>query len=140
MMPDPTPTPDPGIYIASIGGQCPVEAEGTVDGEHFYFRSRGARWSLGIGGEIYGDPIWQYSEAYGTWPDAGWITEDQARRFIALGAAKWRAGRPAAACETRDDPVCETCEGGGWVSRHSERPPAFEVCPSCHNPGGNPCP
>lgn len=135
-----TPAPDTGIYIDSIGGQCPVEAEGTIDGEHFYFRSRGERWSLGVGGEIYGDPIWQYSEAYGTWPDAGWITEDQARQFIAQAAAKWRASRQSAAGETTDGAACELCSGGGWIEAYSQRPPSFLVCPSCFNPGEQPCP
>ncbi|RVT96202.1 hypothetical protein EOD42_13885 [Rhodovarius crocodyli] len=88
--------PMPGIIIETLAGQCPVEAEGTIDGEPFYFRSRGAHWTLGIGGEVIGDPRWQYREPYGTWPDAGYITEEQARRFIAEGAARYRAAAEVA--------------------------------------------
>ena len=83
-------TDDPGIIIEYLGGNCPVQGEGTIDGKPFYFRSRGAAWSLGVGGEPVGKPDWEIQEAYGTWPDAGWITEDEARAFIAKGAKLYR--------------------------------------------------
>jgi hypothetical protein len=37
-------------------------------------------------------------------------------------------------------PVCRACEGGGWVQVHSNRPPAFDVCPLCYNPDDLPSP
>lgn len=37
------------IVVKYIGGACPVQAEGTVDGIPFYFRARGNGWSLSIG-------------------------------------------------------------------------------------------
>lgn len=82
---------DPGLVIESLGGNCPVQAEGTVDGIPFYFRSRGDEWSFGIGAEPVGGPDWEYHQTYGIWPAAGWITEDEARAFIAQAAALWRA-------------------------------------------------
>lgn len=67
-----------------IGGFCPVQAEGTYQGKHFYFRSRGNRWAFYIGtGEPFVNPEWQYSEDYGDEPFvAGWITDAEALGFI----------------------------------------------------------
>lgn len=81
----------PAVVIDLIGGNCPVQAEGTIGGEPFYFRARGARWSIGVGGEPVGAPVWHYEEPYGDWPEAGWITEEEARAFIAKAAGLWAA-------------------------------------------------
>lgn len=40
---------DNEIKIDYIGGVCPIQAEGTINGEPFYFRSRHQHWSLCIG-------------------------------------------------------------------------------------------
>lgn len=88
----------PKIKITSLGGNCPVQAEGTVNGEEFYFRARGNRWSMGIGGDdTVGEPMWEYSEAYKhTEPyAAGWMSEDEARLFIAKAASYWASGYPS---------------------------------------------
>jgi hypothetical protein len=107
-----------GILIESLYGNCPVQADGTIDGEPFYFRARGDEWAIEIGpgnthlvvealdvtegtGEekraasdrIEALDYWRYEEAYGEWPDAGWMTEDEARAFIAKGAELWRASK-----------------------------------------------
>lgn len=88
--------PVPSIAIALIGGNCPVQAEGDINGEPFYFRARGSRWSMEIGGNpVHGAAEWEYGESYGAWPDAGWMTEDEARAFIAKAAALWAAPPPA---------------------------------------------
>ncbi len=72
------------VKIDWIGGNCPVQAEGTIDGEEFYFRARGGGWSFRVGGDVVTDPEWRYDEDYGDGPfDAGWMTEDEARAFIA---------------------------------------------------------
>lgn len=43
--------------------------------------------------------------------------------------------------ESAGDPqACSTCFDGGWVQVYSPRPPAFDVCPACHNPENHPCP
>lgn len=83
------------VLIDFIGGNCPVQAEGTIDGKRFYFRARGDSWSLEVhptsgGGylEWPDDPeVWRYEEDYGVWPDAGWMEESEARGFIDKAAA-----------------------------------------------------
>ena len=44
-------------------GTCPVQAEGTIDGYPFYFRSRHARWSLQVALSQDGDPFDDYAWA-----------------------------------------------------------------------------
>lgn len=89
-MPD---TLSPGIVIDEIGGNCPVQAEGTIDGTPFYFRARGARWTLSVGGrDVILEPDWFHEEPYGDGPfDAGWMSLEEARGFIAAGAGLYRA-------------------------------------------------
>ena len=78
------------VKIDYLSGNCPVQGEGTVNGVKFYFRARGSRWSMGIGGDdLYGDADWYYEEDFGNWPDAGWMTEKQAREFISEAAQKF---------------------------------------------------
>ena len=80
------------LEIDFLGGNCPVQAEGTIDGRPFYFRSRGEHWSMSIGGDdVVYDPEWHYEEEYGPWPDAGWISDDQAMAFIEKAAGLYRA-------------------------------------------------
>jgi hypothetical protein len=87
------------LTIETIGGNCPVQAEGTIDGKPFYFRARGRGWSIGIGGNPIGHPRdmreadrpdWYVECFYTSWPNAGWMTEDEARRLI-----EWCAGEYA---------------------------------------------
>jgi len=87
-----------GVEIAWLGGQCPVQAEGIVDGVAFYFRARGAHWEIWIGDqrrcfENHPD-IWTYREPFRTWPEAGWMSDTLARRYISEGIARWRAEQP----------------------------------------------
>lgn len=72
------------IHIYKLGGSCPVQAEGTIDGKPFYFRARGSRWSMSIGGsDVVGNPEWYYEQPYGNNPfAAGWMTEVEATKFI----------------------------------------------------------
>jgi len=79
------------VEIDTIGGACPVQAEGRINGKPFYFRARGAAWRLNIGGDddqLVLTPEWSYGEPYGNEAfAAGWMSEDEARGFI------WRAAR-----------------------------------------------
>lgn len=79
------------IKLHSIGGNCPVQAEGTIDGYEFYFRARGEKWSMAIGGaDIIAAPDWYYEEPYGDMPfAAGWMTEVEALRYVAQALEKW---------------------------------------------------
>jgi hypothetical protein len=73
---------NPNVQIDQIGGQCPVQAEGTIYGHPFYFRARGEQWSIGIGGEPVTAPIWDRCEPWGSWPEAGYMPEEEAIRLI----------------------------------------------------------
>lgn len=80
----------PTIVIDFLGGNCPVQAEGTVDGQPFYFRARGDHWSMSIGGsDVVGKPDWYYDEPYETWPDAGWMSIKEAEAFLHRAASAW---------------------------------------------------
>lgn len=77
------------VFIDMIGGNCPVQAEGTINKTvKFYFRARGEHWSLSVGGtDPVADPDFYYQRRYGTEPfAAGWMSEDEARAFIAEAA------------------------------------------------------
>lgn len=91
------------VEIDMIGGNCPVQAEGKINGEPFYFRARGERWSIGIGGDVVGEPDWYYEEDYpgGTFA-AGWMTEAEARTFIDQAAERYLV-RPDASDDGQPD-------------------------------------
>jgi hypothetical protein len=86
----------PTIHIDWIGGNCPVQAEGTINDKPFYFRARGEHWSLGIGIDPIGDPEWEHAEWYGEWPDAGWMPVEEAEAFLRHAAACYAEGLPGA--------------------------------------------
>ncbi len=100
----------PEIVIEMIGGNCPIQAEGTINEAPFYFRARGERWSIGVGGDVVGDPDWYYEEDYpGGQFSAGWMTEAEARTFIDQAAERYIAaanssddGQPDERQEWRD--------------------------------------
>lgn len=88
-----------GLVIRWLGGSCPVQGEGTVDGREWYFRARGQHWSF----EVYSSPeesegnappLWWTVEEWGTWPDAGYMPEDEARRKIDVAVARFHRDRP----------------------------------------------
>jgi hypothetical protein len=81
---------DPRIVIDMIGGNCPVQAEGTIDGQEFYFRARHEHWSLSIGRDHDGAALWFTT---GARDNAGWLDEDEAIALIAE-AAKLYLARP----------------------------------------------
>ena len=37
-----------GLIVTSIGGMCPTQAEGTINGNPFYFRARHGEWTLDV--------------------------------------------------------------------------------------------
>lgn len=97
------PTPREALVaIDSIGGNCPVQAEGFIDGWPFYFRARGQEWSMSIaepGFDACGEEVWEHREPYGDDPyAAGWMPEDEARAFIDKAVPlfiAWRRQNPA---------------------------------------------
>lgn len=85
-----------GATLDTIGGNCPVQAEGDVDGHRFYFRARGAAWQFHVArtdDEIFSDPVFYRDEEYGKYPAAGWMPEHEAIGFIIDSIAQFRAGR-----------------------------------------------
>ena len=83
------------LVIDSLGGNCPVQAEGTIAGKPFYFRARDQHWSIGIGGDPVLAPEWYREQGFGDSEfAAGWMEEDQARRFIEQCAADFETGKP----------------------------------------------
>ena len=65
------------LIIEWLGGNCPVQAEGTIDGKPFYFRARGRWWSLEIADVTFREERWGDSEFA-----AGWMPHDEARKLI----------------------------------------------------------
>ena len=86
-----------GIDIEWLGGNCPVQAEGTIDGRRFYFRARHEHWSIEIAATATTEYVkwpedettFEYEEEWDG-PNAGWMSEDTAREMIAKGAALYR--------------------------------------------------
>lgn len=85
-----------------LGGNCPVQAEGLVDGCPFYFRARGEGWSFSASEDAAVDPVadpdWHVWVRYRSHDPlagdprfaAGWMDEDEARSFIEAAARWWR--------------------------------------------------
>ena len=81
------------LIIDNIGGNCPVQAEGHINDQPFYFRARGKRWSVGVGGDVIGEPDWYYEEEYPGGPfAAGWMSEAEARKCIQEAADRYVSG------------------------------------------------
>lgn len=75
------------LSIDYLGGNCPVQAEGTINGMPFYFRARGNMWSFGAGDDPVGAAMglavgWRATGEYGESYDASWMSEDDAMRII----------------------------------------------------------
>lgn len=84
------------LKIDTISGFCPVQGEGTVDGQPFYFRARGERWTMGIGGDVVMSPDWFRQRPWGDGPfAAGWMPIEEAQEIIEECATDYSAGKPA---------------------------------------------
>ena len=79
------------IQVLSFGGNCPVQADGFIDGAEFYFRARGQRWSMSVGGaDVIMNPDWYYEEEWGDGPfSAGWMPEETAISMMEKAFAKY---------------------------------------------------
>ncbi len=93
-------------WSGALGGNCPVQGYGLVDGLPWYFRARGDHWSFSVAFAADGDPVlvtfgeadgFAIDEDYGEWPDAGWMQYREAWGFIERGIREFRASREAAA-------------------------------------------
>lgn len=79
--------------VETFGGNCPVQAEGTVGtplGRYvWYFRARGDGWRLDVGERLDehglvpdGEELITAHGTYGPWPDAGYMEDADAARYI----------------------------------------------------------
>ena len=84
----------PGLVVDYFGGQCPVQAWGTLLGFPFYFRARHAHWSFAVA-KVGEDPtmdgvpplLFERVERWGKGEfDAGYMLEDVAWKFIVQSA------------------------------------------------------
>lgn len=80
-----------GITIDGIGGNCPVQAEGSFDERRFYFRARGDEWQFHIwptdkAPRFLDLPFGQeeriVERGYGSGFEAGWMHKHEAIGFI----------------------------------------------------------
>jgi len=99
-----------GLVIDNLGGNCPVQGEGTVLGVPFYFRARHEEWSMGIGEDPVAvtraeiGAIWYKSEAWGDGEfAAGWMEREVARGIIESCAALYMIERETATREAEQD-------------------------------------
>jgi len=85
------------VFTEEPNGCCPVQAEGTIDGFPFYFRSRWDGWSLCVADKMGGDPLfdasWMHEEEYpgGGECGAGYATKEECVEFISKCAKLWAA-------------------------------------------------
>jgi hypothetical protein len=94
------------IKLEYLAGMCPVQAEGTIEGHRFYFRSRGSHWRC----EVYEIPpaemteeelsqwewkhiAFQRSGYVGPWPEAGWLDTKVATAHIENSLNEFLAGK-----------------------------------------------
>lgn len=90
-----------GITIDGVGGNCPVQAEGSFDSKRFYFRARGDEWQfhawptelVSTPGHLpFGRECFYIEQAYeGGQYDAGWMPRHEAVGFICDAAEKARS-------------------------------------------------
>ena len=88
-------------WNGSIKGETPLQGYGLVDNHSWYFRARGESWSMQIAKDKQIDrqflPLvglrcsgWLIKELWGTWPDSGYMKEDEAWNLIENTIKKFR--------------------------------------------------
>lgn len=87
------------IKIDMLGGNCPVQGEGTINGVPFYFRARGEHWSMSIGEDPVGISVYEYKKGWyksEPWGDeeyaAGWMPVKTAKSIIEKCAEEFAKG------------------------------------------------
>jgi hypothetical protein len=81
-------------YDWGPSGYCPVQADGTFDGEPFYFRSRGMRARVEVNSVlVYEEQISDKSDPYA----AGYLDTSRARAIVKRAYRRWKRARQLAA-------------------------------------------
>lgn len=103
-----------GVVIDWLGGNCPVQAEGTFDGVPFYFRARGTQVTVDVG-------EWEWRGPEYEWPEAGWVSEEVARAYINTAYEEWRRrDRPRHKLRRRNDTMEVVHQAYSWANRLEE--------------------
>lgn len=89
----------PYLVIENIGGNCPVQAEGTMQGLPWYFRARHERWAFCGANEKYGEPLnvmfgvekgfFRQNRCGETRNEAGWMPLETAIHIIGQCCLAW---------------------------------------------------
>ena len=80
-----------GLIARVTCSACPLQIEGQIDGEEFYFRARGEHWRMGIGGDPVCDPVWSMCGPWGDGPfAAGYMPEEIGRAIVEKCCELWR--------------------------------------------------
>ncbi len=89
-------------WTGDIGGNCPVQGYGTIDGHPWYFRARGECWTIDISVSSDKDPLdvgepdapgWHDEGYFGEWPSAGWMSDEEAWSFVERAMTAFNAGK-----------------------------------------------
>lgn len=99
-------------WSGTIGGACPLQGDGNVDGLPWYFRARGGSWSFSVAATPDGDPVaagfrdappgsWYVDgDAEGDGAYAGsWMPYSEGWQHIEASIAEWRAWRASGATD-----------------------------------------
>jgi hypothetical protein len=73
------------IEVQQIGGMCPTQGQGTVDGLPWYYRSRRGEWRLCVAEHSDGDPVDRSAVGWcwvGVDDYDGWVPPSVARKLI----------------------------------------------------------
>ena len=98
------------IKIETIGGNCPVQSQGTILGTEFYFRARGQAYSLAIGE----DPVvipeyrkgWYVKKSWGKHEfDAGYMPVNLALLLIAKHTIDYINEQKLGCCNNWNIPI-----------------------------------
>lgn len=91
-----------GVHIVFTCDQFPVQAEGEVDGERFYFRARWGEMAFNVASNPADDPVSVecgmaegYRDELG-YDDTEYLSLDDAEAFIRAAAVKYRAWKQRA--------------------------------------------
>lgn len=95
-------TTDNGLHMFFTCDQFPVQAEGGIDGDAFYFRARWGEWSIGIPSNPAHEAIDVHlgaAEGFlreGEYDDTETMTLDTAEALIRTSAEQYRAWKARA--------------------------------------------
>lgn len=84
--------PEIGLYGYLTYGACPVQYEGRICDQWFYFRARHDHWSIGIGNsldEAVSGDVWEHGQGY---TDASWMPHAKAATYIHQAVTVYHAG------------------------------------------------